>query len=84
MMSFDQENQKLKQKIDFVIVWQWKDNDGTWKDYGDEMCKKIEQLQINKSFTFSCWVNLDDLKKARKIIYSKNQTIRPDIRPEGV
>lgn len=28
--------------------------------------------------------NLDDLKKARKIIYSKNQTIRPDIRPEGV
>tara|TARA_B100000579_G_scaffold417908_1_gene414931 strand:- start:6471 stop:7130 length:660 start_codon:yes stop_codon:yes gene_type:complete len=27
---------------------------------------------------------LEDLKKARKIIYSKNQTIRPDIRPEGV
>ena len=28
--------------------------------------------------------SLEDLKKARKIIYSKNQTIRPDIRPEGV
>ena len=27
---------------------------------------------------------LEDLKKAKKIIYSKNQTIRPDIRPEGI
>ena len=27
---------------------------------------------------------LEDLKKAKQIIYSKNQTIRPDIRPEGV
>lgn len=27
---------------------------------------------------------LEDLKKAKQIIYSKNQTIRPDIRPEGI
>jgi len=27
---------------------------------------------------------LDDLKKAKKIIFSKKQTVRPDIRPEGL
>ena len=27
---------------------------------------------------------IEDLKKAKQIIYSKNQTIRPDIRPEGI
>ena len=25
-----------------------------------------------------------DVLKAKQIIYSKNQTIRPDIRPEGI
>ena len=51
--------------------------------------KKLELLdfeKFDKTFKESLIDidTLEDLKKARKIIYSKNQTIRPDIRPEGV
>lgn len=49
-------------------------------------CELLDFEKFNNSFKESLIDidTLEDLKKARKIIYSKNQTIRPDIRPEGL
>jgi molybdopterin-guanine dinucleotide biosynthesis protein A len=49
-------------------------------------CELLDFEKFNNPFKESLIDvdTLEDLKKARKIIYSKNQTIRPDIRPEGL
>jgi len=34
-----------------TIVWEWKENDGTFKKYGDEAIKKLEQGKIGDTIT---------------------------------
>eukprot|EP01083_Nonionella_stella_P089976 251339_1 len=50
----DAENQieEYKRKM-YVVVWQWKENDGTWNTYDDRINKKIANLEINASLTFT-------------------------------
>lgn len=56
------------------------------ENYNKKNCELIDFKNLSQSYKESLIdINtLHDLKKAQKIIYSKNQTIRPDIRPEGV
>lgn len=56
------------------------------ENYDKKNCELIDFKNLSQSYKESLIdINtLHDLKKAQKIIYSKNQTIRPDIRPEGV
>lgn len=56
------------------------------ENYDIKNCELIDFKSLSQSYKESLIdINtLHDLKKAQRIIYSKNQTIRPDIRPEGV
>tara|TARA_B100001996_G_scaffold191737_1_gene146744 strand:+ start:22311 stop:22970 length:660 start_codon:yes stop_codon:yes gene_type:complete len=56
------------------------------ENYNKKNLELLDFEKFDKTFKESLMDidSLEDLKKARKIIYSKNQTIRPDIRPEGV
>ncbi len=56
------------------------------ENHNKKNCELLDFEKFDKTFKESLIDidTLEDLKKARKIIYSKNQTIRPDIRPEGV
>eukprot|EP00486_Rosalina_sp_Unknown_P011041 CAMPEP_0201592612 /NCGR_PEP_ID=MMETSP0190_2-20130828/190464_1 /ASSEMBLY_ACC=CAM_ASM_000263 /TAXON_ID=37353 /ORGANISM="Rosalina sp." /LENGTH=346 /DNA_ID=CAMNT_0048051473 /DNA_START=632 /DNA_END=1669 /DNA_ORIENTATION=+ len=49
------QNEELKKKMKGVIIWQWKENDGTWKSYNNAISTIIEGLCINESheYTFS-------------------------------
>ena len=52
--QIDEEHEKLKKHIDddLVIIWKWKENDGTWKPYDKETNDKIESLKINEKYQF--------------------------------
>ncbi|MBK90329.1 MAG: hypothetical protein CL772_06035 [Chloroflexi bacterium] len=56
------------------------------ENHNKKNCELLDFEKFDKTFKESLIDidTLEDLKKARKIIYSKNQTIRPDIRPEGL
>lgn len=56
------------------------------ENYNNKNCCLIDFGKLSKLNKESLMDidTLDDLRKAQKIIFSKNQTIRPDIRPEGI
>ena len=41
------ETYTLWKKVGYVIIWQWRENDGTWRSYDHEISKIIERLRIN-------------------------------------
>eukprot|EP01083_Nonionella_stella_P216527 778195_1 len=44
--------EEYKKKM-YVVVWQWKENNSTWNSYEDQINKKIDNLNINASLTFT-------------------------------
>eukprot|EP01084_Bolivina_argentea_P194631 333971_1 len=48
----EQEYEKLKKNL-FVVIWEWRENNGEWKLYTDSMNTKIEILEINQTLKFT-------------------------------
>merc|ERR1712176_327750 len=56
------ENDKLRQKIGYVEVWQWNDYGEIWKSYDYDINKQIEKLKINGCYTYLCPANNQNYK----------------------
>eukprot|EP01084_Bolivina_argentea_P013434 25216_1 len=53
----DKKIQLLKENSKYIVLWQWKENDGKFISYDADMTGKIEQLAVNQKFTFTTKIN---------------------------
>ena len=50
---------------DMIAIWEWKDNDGTWKPYDKDTSDKIEALKVKEMCQFKCKENNQTYKVER-------------------
>ena len=61
----EKEYEKLKKQIGIKIIWQWQENDKSWKLYDDEISEIIERMRVNQSYRYKYHGNGQNYKITR-------------------
>eukprot|EP01084_Bolivina_argentea_P082002 148486_1 len=73
MKEMEQKTMEFSNICNFVVIWQWKENDGTWQSYDNCIGDTIEKLNVEEYYKYTFNGNNQTYKITKKSSNSAEQ-----------